>query len=1226
MIYILDNNLTVLGTLTSHGTTNKVTTYFEDTLVRDLETGAETITFSTYTNSPQASNLRVGNYVALLEDDEYKLFQITETTERHSDELITEVYCEMAGIELLTQTVAPFYSASINAKQLLTNILASTDFSVGYVDSQLSDTYEINQEEYTKVYNVIQDIIIGTFGAEINYRTEIKGGRVVGKYIDLYKQRGNFNGFRFDYDTNMVSVERKIDSSELITACIGVGNNGITFRDIEAEDKPLGQDFIADEQSYFLWNKKGNHIMDVVSFDTDSEAELLNLTRKELNRRKTPYFTYTLDVETLGQKVKLGDTVYVVDNSFNPPLHLSARVSKLTTSRTDKEQNKCELSNYKAVKSKIASNSYDGSIEDLINSKFPVTSSDIANGAVTSDKVSAGAIGTGHIQEGAITSDLILAGQIKAEHILAEAIKAGHIEAGSITADKIGVNEINANHLQANVITSEKINAEAILSEHIKANQIVGSHILADQINAEHLKANSVTSDKIIAEAITSDKIQANSITSSHILADAITADKIASNVITTEHLQANSISTEKLQAGIINAEHINSNSINADHIKADSITSKHLSTGSITADAISSGAITTDKLDANSITADKLQANSIEAYHLTLGELITNTAQIKTGLIENAHIKDATITSAKIGEGQIGSAHITEASILSGHLSNASITNAHIKDATIEDAKIANVNANKINAGTINTGKVTISDTSGILRLVGNKLQIFDNSEVPVERVRLGEYEGNYGLVVRGRDGQTVLYDENGVYSAGITDGAITNEKVNDGAIDSRTLNIDELFVGDNAFINSLHALEIDAGQISTGKIKNELIDMEGIVSFSSLNKELADNFIKPEGSNQTWINGGSIYADSITADKINLKGLSIQKDGYTTLNISENGDVTLSGEIVSNNYNNLSGFEAGYRITPDGQAVFNDAILRGSVMLPQAGITNESNIRFYAGTDFNNKENAPFKVFNDGSIEALKGYFGGTFTGEINIGNIHITDTNETDASFVINSNDDDETLIALKEQEAKFNVDFNINDQIKYSKAKSNLEVYSDTIFASNPNTKLFTPKEPINLRLSASWSGDIYRMARPGELITVLEINDAWCKLYDNGVICYAPLDYLEEREINKGKVVLNNLDQLEYNALEISNISGGIHRVTNKLGNGGLDFIAEGNNQTAGVEEAYDFKFTRGDEEEAVSVVVNGELTVNNRIKMHPENKVEMVSIKGSNSGIDFMVR
>ena len=48
------------------------------------------------------------------------------------------------------------------------------------------------------------------------------------------------------------------------------------------------------------------------------------------------------------------------------------------------------------------------------------------------------------------------------------------------------------------------------------------------------------------------------------------------------------------------------------------------------------------------------------------------------------------------------------------------------------------------------------------------------------------------YGLRVRGADGQTILYDENGVYREGITDGSINNDKIaGDANIDGGKLNI---------------------------------------------------------------------------------------------------------------------------------------------------------------------------------------------------------------------------------------------------------------------------------------------------------------------------------------------------------------------------------------------------------------------------------------------------
>lgn len=62
----------------------------------------------------------------------------------------------------------------------------------------------------------------------------------------------------------------------------------------------------------------------------------------------------------------------------------------------------------------------------------------------------------------------------------------------------------------------------------------------------------------------------------------------------------------------------------------------------------------------------------------------------------------------------------------------------------------------------------------------------------------------------------------------------------------------------------------------------------------------------------------------------------------------------------------------------------------------------------RFWAGATYENREYAPFIVYNDGSLKATKGTFGGVFTGDIRIGNVSIIDPNA--------SNGDDATITVI------------------------------------------------------------------------------------------------------------------------------------------------------------------------------------------------------------------
>ena len=1174
MLLILNTSNTVVGTLARFGTTNKVTPYFDDTHVEDLSSGAETFTFSTFANTKEAYNLTVGNSIAFKVKNGYKLFQITEVTETHNEDFIKSCYCEMVGIELLNEVVRPFSSNSMSLKQFLTTILQDTDYSIGRIDSSLTLTHDIEVTSHTKVYSLLQDYVINKYEAEISFRVEIQGGRIVGKYIDCELERGDFKGTRFEYSKNITNVRKSIDYSELATALIGVGSNDLTFRSITADDKPLNQDFIADENSYALWNKKGKHIFDVYKYETESPTELLNATRKELKRRCNPKFKYEVDVELLTQEVSIGDTVYIIDNEFNPPLHLSARVSQLSTCRTDASQNKCILSNYKEVVSSITDDMRN--IAGLIDERFPIKEKDISNGAVTSDKIKEDSIQqshivrdsitTEHLQAKIITSDKIEAGQVKAEHILANQIKTAHLQADAVTADKIKAGSIESTHIKANQIDATHIKADAIETDHIKANQVVGSHILAGEIKANHLATNSVTADKIQAGTITGDKIYGGTITGNKIQAGTITGDNIAGTTITGDKISAGAITTDKLGANSITSNKIATNQILAGHIKAGEIQATHIKAGAITSDKISAGAITSDKIGANAITSDKISAGSITANKLSTGELITNTAQIKTGLISTAHIGDGQITSAKIGKGAIGSAHITEGSILNAHITAGAIDNAKIKDATIESAKIKSLVANKITSGTINTGLINIDGTNGKLRIRDNRLQVFDASSTPKERVSIGDVNGDgskYGFRVRGADGTTVLYDETGVYNEGITDGAITNPKISDNAVDSRILNLRELFVEDSAFIENLHATKIKASQLEVDTIRNDLINLNGVISFEAMNEDLGSLFIRPEGVDKTYINGGNIFAKSISADAIELKGLSIVKDGYSTLAISEEGDISLTGDIASKDYSDVVGNERGYKLSANGDAVLNNAIVRGDVILPNAGMTNYGGsgnpVRFWAGASYENRDNAPFKVYQDGSIEATRGNFGGTFTGSLDIGNIHISDTNSTEAVLEIKDNNDVNTKIRLTDKSAEYFVPLKVGDTL-----------------GVNP----------------ATGSVDFGK----GTALKLLHSNSAF-------------------------GVSLNTSSDAGYHSFEIKNSEGATHSFITKGGFSGVIV------QSAGAKVGdFDWKFRREAGSHTAVVQVEGNLVVSRKITMADNNKIELVSIEGTNSGIDFMIR
>lgn len=390
MIFILNRLETIVAALSNTGDPSKITPYFEDVFRQDLTTGSETFEFTTLGNTSQASHITVGNFVAFNYHNSFKLFEIVEVEEEHEEAYLKRVYCETAGYELLNNPVRPRVIGNTDVKGLLSNLLEGTSWEVGNVQETLQDIHSIEIEEYETVYKVIQDLIIGKFKAEISYRVEFNAGKISKKYIDLYSERGIETGIRFDYNANMDKVKRTSDISNLATALIGVGNDGITFKEIYADDKPSNQDFICNQEAYERWNVNGKHIIRTFEAETDSPGELLVLTRKELENRCKPHMTYEVNVHLLGQTVELGDTVFVVDNSFIPALQISARVSELEGSLSDPASGKCVLTNFKEITSGINRKATSGTADDLqamLNKRFPISSADIRDGAITEEKV-----------------------------------------------------------------------------------------------------------------------------------------------------------------------------------------------------------------------------------------------------------------------------------------------------------------------------------------------------------------------------------------------------------------------------------------------------------------------------------------------------------------------------------------------------------------------------------------------------------------------------------------------------------------------------------------------------------------------------------------------------------------------------------------------------------------------------------------------------------------------
>ena len=469
----------------------------------------------------------------------------------------------------------------------------------------------------------------------------------------------------------------------------------------------------------------------------------------------------------------------------------------------------------------------------------------------------------------------------------------------------------------------------------------------------------------------------------------------------------------------------------------------------------------------------------------------------------------------------------------------------------------------------------------------------------------------------------------------------------------------------------------------ITTGKISGDRIDISGLISFDTLDEEMKENFQvvrDPETGEitKTWINGSNIVTGSVTADKINTRGFTAEDElGNVTFNIDAvTGEVNVKGNISSINYE--EGKE-GYRLQPNGIAEFNDTIVRGSVILPSAGITDfgsdkglnnlalgtsetmkiqvtgldnqtfykyklnpsspekrvtisfkykldvtpaenipedrtagvyfqangryeddeqfwrgktsgvdidiskstgvaqlnvvlsakqikewrfgvrsnflsgkieiwdvmyvegeefpdwkpakedkVNHVRFWAGADYENRDKAPFKVLEDGSIIATKGEFGGVFSGKVNIGNIFIQDDNKSEGSIEIKNNDNSQTFIRLNEKSSYFKsnlsigtdfVNFDTTGKIMDVKGQANFTNGSYSTTLNNGNTILGTT-DGKGLHRQFYWDG-CYNFSSNGN-----QQNKSDFRFEKNNATSSVKVDIMGEMYV-KDKITMNN---------------------------------------------------------------------------------------------------
>lgn len=320
-----------------------------------------------------AGNLKFITAKKLRDDCLYVLFQRPSATtymcfkiltETQEDNQVSYTAVESAYDELGAYSyIKDLRPQNRTAKEMLTQLLAQTRYSVGYVADTGTQTTNFY---YTTVLASLQSVV-NLFNLEITFDVVFDpiDNQVKRRLVNMYTQMGSRTGRRFEYGDKLLSVTCEQSSDELVTALVGRGSSvqvsegtdgspdgysrKITFADVVWKksagnplDKPAGQEYLEDPSATAVYGfSDGKPRIGFVEFDKINDKNLLiKATYDKLQELKRPKVSFKASVTDVGS-LNLGDTVAIIRHDLK--IEYLTRVYKVTHDLLNAQNNTIEL-------------------------------------------------------------------------------------------------------------------------------------------------------------------------------------------------------------------------------------------------------------------------------------------------------------------------------------------------------------------------------------------------------------------------------------------------------------------------------------------------------------------------------------------------------------------------------------------------------------------------------------------------------------------------------------------------------------------------------------------------------------------------------------------------------------------------------------------------------------------------------------------------------------------
>lgn len=944
MIYILNEAEEIEAILDNDG--SAAAGYWNDEIHEKLNDAYMTLKFTMSAYHESAASAKVGGKV-ITHDKEGNL-QIFDIKSADTIDDEKEIYAEHLALELNGRIIRPTSFEGVTAEQYLNQILGESRWKIGTVE--WFGTKTITFEEHT---TAIQSIMTGAseFEGEFQFRVNLTHGKVSGCYVDLIERRGRDTGIQVTYDHNATRMRRFEDSSQVYTALIGLARGEsegyLTFESVTAEDKPLGQDWIGDEEALQRFgilqeNGERQHYFGVYTWNGTGKItpeRLLMWTRRRLAQVSKPKMTYEVDVVELGEHLSLGDGLSVKNLDYEPPLLVSARVVEYIHSKSDSSKDKLVIGDYRDIWSEspfaaieslrqaILRNATQWEDAGTVTVRSAVQPTDTEVVWVDTSNAAFDIIKTYNPDTGLWENAAPTApGDIGAEDPEGAWEKAREAQKDAeLTAlgqrknvlletkttmdgqyDEVYNNAYLYAGTEKSYLASTKSNVDSTynsLVAHINDLITRNSFTVTEQDYLQTLESDfqAASNPFYVALEAAQHSIIENRSTE---------AEKVATDYTVDYAEQKITKGTIAPSAPVMNELWLDTNVTpavwrqwNGTEWAKFTRTDLEEMLGQIGTLQLEDFAVTTNKLVDDAVTNMKVQNGAID--NPKLANLTVQAEKLANGIIDDTKLADLAVTASKLGSGSVIESKIDLGAVTNTKLADLAVSAAKLADGSVTNLKIG---SNAVTSAKLSDLAVTAS------KLASNSvtdLKILDGAilEAKIAANAVTELKISSGAVTNSRLAALAVdaakLASNAVTETKISLGAVTNTKLANLAVDAAKLAdgaVSELKLDNLAVTNpKLAALAVDAGKLADGSVLTDKIGPDAVTSakladLSVLAANLASGAVIESKLASSAVTNTKLAALAVDAGKLADSSVTAQKIANLAVGSAAIADAAIS------------------------------------------------------------------------------------------------------------------------------------------------------------------------------------------------------------------------------------------------------------------------------------------------------------------------------------------